>query len=508
MNRINAFYIDEPDLVFGHRGVEKDPKLGLKYFGPYLPSNDDLPSPTQIRIGIVGTGETITLTKRIIDLLSIPVKSDEANKWLYPNFPGFSVNTTIRSKFVLSDIWNANIMSSEIKHILSIADVNKRIASASNLFAQKIEQISSEESTPHVIICAIPHGIEEYCGISENTRGAKRPKFTALEKAIADLKNKGQTFLTNFGVDVDIEEDEPFTTSYDFRNSLKGKAMPFGIPTQIIRESTMQEILAANTQHKTRQGAATFAWNLSMALYYKAHGRPWRLAKLPSGTCYVGISFYRNLLNPDLSVETSMAQVFTHSGEGFVLRGTNVTFDKLTRTVHLTKDQAFNLLHNSIKKYTEKAGSPNRIVIHKTSTFTDEETAGFEEVAGNCPYDFVSISKNSELRFLRTGKYPVLRGTVISLTPNEHLLYATGYTPRVRTYPGPRIPKPLLITHYGCSEIGVICSEILGLTKLNWNTTAFSTQLPITIDFAQRVGKILSELPDYAPIQDHYKFYM
>jgi hypothetical protein len=505
VTRIYASYIEEPDLIFGHRGVEKDPKLGLKYFGPYLPSYDNLPTPTQIRIGVVGTGETISLTKQIVAMLSNPIKSEEPNKWLYPNFPGFSVNTTIRSKFVSSDIWNATILSSEIKHILSIADVNKRIASASNLFAEKIEKIATEESTPHVIICAFPTDLEEYCGISEKTRGAKRPKFTALERAIVDLKRSGQTFLTSYGVDVDVEEP---SNSYDFRNSLKGKVMRFGIPTQILRESTMQEILNPNVARRTRQGAATFAWNFSLALYYKAHGRPWRLAKLPSGTCYVGISFYRNLLNPDLNVETSMAQVFTHSGEGFVLRGGNVAFDKLTRTVHLSKDQACSLLRDSIKKYSEKAGAPSRVVVHKTSLFSDEEKVGFEEAIGKCHFDLVAISQNSELRFLRTGKYPVLRGTFISLTPNQHLLYTTGYTPRVRTYPGPRIPKPLLITHYGDSEIDVVCSEILGLTKLNWNTTAFSTQLPITIDFAQRVGKILSELPQDKPIQDHYKFYM
>jgi argonaute-like protein implicated in RNA metabolism and viral defense len=203
-----------------------------------------------------------------------------------------------------------------------------------------------------------------------------------------------------------------------------------------------------------------------------------------------------------------MAQVFTHSGEGFVLRGGDVAFDKLTRTVHLSKQQAFSLLKNSIQKYSEKAGAPNRVVVHKTSLFSEEEKQGFEEAIGGCKYDFVSISQNSDLRFLRTGKYPVLRGTLISLTAHEHLLYTTGYTPRVRTYPGPRIPKPLLITHCGDSEISDVCSEILGLTKLNWNTTAFSTQLPITIDFAQRVGRVLSELPQENPIQDHYKFYM
>jgi len=507
MTRFYASYINEPDLIFGQRGVEKDPKLGLKYFGPYHPSADDSPTSTQVKIGIVGTGETITLTKQIIELLLDPIESDAENKWLYPDFPGFSVNTTIQSKFILSSIWNATITPVEIQHILSIVDVNKRIATASKLFTQKVERISLEESKPDVIICALPCDIEKYCGISEETRGTKRPKFTALEKAIAGLKSKGQTFLADF-VDVAVEKDEPLPTSYDFRNSLKGKVMQFGISTQIIRESTMHEILDVNTQHRSRQGSATFAWNFSMALYYKAQGRPWRLAKLPAGTCYVGISFYRNLLNPTSSLETSMAQVFTHSGEGFVLRGTKVAFDKLTRTVHLTKDQAYDLLHASIEKYKKAAGSPNRIVIHKTSIFTDEEKAGFEEVIGHCPFDFVSISQNTDLRFLRTGKYPVLRGTIISLTQNEHLLYATGYTPRIRTYPGPRIPKPLFITHYGSSEINDVCSEILGLTKLNWNTTAFSTQLPITIEFAQRVGKILSELPDNATIQDHYKFYM
>jgi hypothetical protein len=101
-----------------------------------------------------------------------------------------------------------------------------------------------------------------------------------------------------------------------------------------------------------------------------------------------------------------------------------------------------------------------------------------------------------------------VRGTLISLSMNEHLLYTTGYTPRVRTYPGHRIPRPLIVKHSGDSEIKLICSEILGLTKLNWNTTAFSTQLPITLEFSRRVGKVLSEIPPDVRLQDHYRFYM
>ena len=45
---------------------------------------------------------------------------------------------------------------------------------------------------------------------------------------------------------------------------------------------------------------------------------------------------------------------------------------------------------------------------------------------------------------------------------------------RSRTYPGSSIPEPLLITIEGDSELKEICKEIMGLTKLDWNTTSFA----------------------------------
>ena len=57
---------------------------------------------------------------------------------------------------------------------------------------------------------------------------------------------------------------------------------------------------------------------------------------------------------------------------------------------------------------------------------------------------------------------------MISLTPNQCLLYTTGYIPQIRRYPKAQSAQtPLLITHHGDSEIKVIYSEILGLTKLD-----------------------------------------
>jgi hypothetical protein len=506
--KMRAFYIEEPDLIFGHKGEEKDPKLGLKYYGPYYPQTNSEPLPIQARIGIVGTGETITLSKQVLNILGTEIKSREPNKWLYPDYPGFRIDNQVRCKFVTSDLWNSLITNYEVKRILEIVDSNQRIAAASDLIVDKIEKIRLEDSLPDMVICTLPSAIEEYCGISEKTRGAKTPRPTALERTIFEMEKQGQTFLSQWIVDVSRKEE--LSKSYDLHNAIKGKAMKAGLPTQVIRETTLRSMANYSTgEYKLGQDPSTVAWNLSTAMFYKASGHPWRLAKLTVGTCYVGISFYRNLRNPDWTIESSMAQVFTHSGEGFVLRGKDVTVDRRSREVHLTKLQAREILSDAIKKYITKAGPPNRVVVHKTSKFSEEEIEGFDEAVGETPRDYVAISGSTDLRFLRTGKYPVLRGTVICLSLNQYLLYTTGFTPRVRTYPGLRVPRPLLVRHYGRdSEIDLICSEILGLTKLNWNTTAFSTQLPITLEFAQRVGRILSEVPQGIKLQDHYRFYM
>ena len=504
-------YHDEPDLVFGGQREEKDPRLGLAYHGPYHFMAEKTPSPNIVKVGIVGSGLTISLTKQVLEKIKEPIQSPEVNKWLYPDFPGFSTSTNIKCDFVTSSNWEATITEGEVKQVLSIADdVNRRIAAGVNLFKEKVRAISLEDNKPDVIICAMPFDIEEYCGISEKTRGAKRPKFTAVEKIRAELKSKGQTLLDEWGMDFGEEKDKSDDRDLDFHNALKGKVMEYGIPTQLFRESVAHGFLAYGQPGvKRTQEPATVAWNLATALYYKANGKPWRLAKLRQDTCYVGISFFHNLRNPDLDVQTSMAQVFTHNGEGMVLRGVDVVLDEITKEPHMTEKQSNALLSEAIKTYIEKANhGPARIVIHKTTLFSEEERIGFERVIGTHSKDLVTISDRHPFRFARSGQYPVLRGTMVEMTPTKCLLYTTGYIPRIRTYPGHRIPKPLLVTHLGDSQMSEICSEIMGLTKLNWNTTAFATYLPITLEFAQKVARILSELPEGKLLQNHYRFYM
>lgn len=508
--KFKASYISEPNLIFGNQREEKDPCLGLTYHGPYKdPSESNIPE--KIKLGIVGNKLMIDRAGEIIKLISKSIGSQEYNKWLHPNFPGISEDTKFNCSIELSRIWQETITQAEIDSILNIADANERIGSAVDLYLGKIRNTVSEDNPPDVILCCIPKQIEEYCGISKFTRGAKTPKPTPLEKQINNLREHNQSFLTEWAIKIDSQEKHN-PRGYDFRNALKGKVMMIKPqrPIQILRESTVDAILTYNKDmKKIRQDPASFAWNLSTALFYKANGKPWRLAKLRQDTCYVGISFYRDKLSFNKDIQTSMAQIFTHDGHGLVLRGTDVYIDDKTKEAHLSESQAKDLLSEALSKYEEKAGrSPSRVVLHKSTLFTTAEMDGFKKAIGNLKRDFVTISKKRGIRFMRKGSYPVLRGTLIVLTDREYILYTSGYIPRLRTYPGHSIPQPLFITHDGDSQINEICEEIIGLTKLNWNTTAFSTYLPITLAFSNRVGQILSEANKDIPLQPHYRFYM
>jgi hypothetical protein len=512
MTSLIGDFIEEPDLVFGYKKEEKDPRVGLKYLGPYFYPDESGPSPPQVKIGIVSDGVTTTLTKQFIESLKGPIRSQSeiTNRWLYPDFPGFNLTTHIKCEFALSDNWNARLNEADVEHAANVSQVNERIAAAVNLYTAAVQKISDEDDKPHVIVCALPPLIEERCGISRWTRGAKALQFSDLEELAAQMAKENQSLLEEWlPAEEEVARETP-ERDLDFHNALKGKTMKFHIPVQLLRSSTIRGFSEwGNQRGRGVQEPATVAWNFGTAVYYKANGKPWRLAKLRQDTCFIGVSFYRNLRNPDRDIETSMAQVFTHNGEGIVLRGKDVVKDQVKRETHLSRTQALELMTDALKKYQDKAGHDTaRVVVHKTSLFSEEEKAGFDEAIGRRARDYVTIHRDNDIRFLRTGNYPALRGTMVYLTDHKCVLYTSGYIPRVRTYPGSRVPEPLLITHQGDSELKEVCKEIMGLTKLNWNTTAFATVLPITLEFAKKVGKILSELEEETPPESHYRFYM
>jgi hypothetical protein len=104
--------------------------------------------------------------------------------------------------------------------------------------------------------------------------------------------------------------------------------------------------------------------------------------------------------------------------------------------------------------------------------------------------------------------YPPLRGTMISLG-REALLFTRGSVPIYRTYPGLRVPRPLMIRPYSLdTPITDIGKDILALTKMNWNTTQFDGALPIPIRAARQVGKVLRHVPIGQREATEYPYYI
>jgi hypothetical protein len=245
-------YIPEENLIFGGNREEKDPRVGLKQFGPYRYASESSAVET-IRAGVVGNKSIIEKIKDIHKLITNPIESLESNKWLYPEFPGMSKDSNFNCSLDLSNNWQEAILHSEIERIIKIENVNERIGAAVMLYLSKIENIMEEDNPPDVIICGVPYEIEDYCGISERTRGAKTPKLTYWEKEIQKLKNNNQQFLQDWGLVIEEEKEEK-AKGFDFRNALKGKVMGLRLPApiQLLRESTVDNVLSFDSSQKRR----------------------------------------------------------------------------------------------------------------------------------------------------------------------------------------------------------------------------------------------------------------
>jgi argonaute-like protein implicated in RNA metabolism and viral defense len=160
---------------------------------------------------------------------------------------------------------------------------------------------------------------------------------------------------------------------------------------------------------------------------------------------------------------------------------------------------------------TEHKNMPARVVVHKTSSFDEEELDGFikgiEERDVEL-YDLVHVTR-SHKRLFRVGLYPPLRGTTVFVDEDCAILYTRGSVDFFQTYPGMYVPRPIEITAEDSDRsIASITSEMLALTKMNWNNTQFDNSMPITVQAARKVGRILKYLGKEDRVGGLYSYYM
>jgi hypothetical protein len=87
-------------------------------------------------------------------------------------------------------------------------------------------------------------------------------------------------------------------------------------------------------------------------------------------------------------------------------------------------------------------------------------------------------------------------------------VFTTGYIPEWKTYPGPHIPAPVQIITDERTGARQVAAEVLGLTRMSWNTARNTGGVPITLRFAREVGGIMAEVGQDAEPNPSYRYYM
>jgi hypothetical protein len=476
----------------------------LHAYGPCLYENRRAIS-YPIRLGVIGSKKTIELTEQWIDQCQGEIQGKKDNSLLFQPFPGFTKIFGCRLQILNECI--EILTGDEIKRVLDVVEFDQRVKNAAKLFTDKLSNLVTREPRPHVVICAFPQDIIDTCAM--RTRGyiQTRIKLTENEREILDIirdhQKQGQTTL----FPVEHKDIETTGEISNLRRLIKAEAMHMGIATQLVKPRTLE----ASSKDASLQDEATRAWNFSVAIYYKAEGYPWKLAEMQSGTCYVGISFYRDPSESETKIRSSIAQVFTHTGEGLVLRGGRAVIDESTRSPHLSENGAYQLMTDVLSEYRKQMRQlPIRLVIHKTSRYKPEELSGMQRASEGISFkDFIAIETRG-IRFMRQkGIYPPIRGTVIQIGEGDYVLFTKGWIPYLETYPGLRVPTPIeIMEHIGDTPIETVCKEIFALTKMNWNSADFCIRRPITLEYASEVGKILAYVPEEVIPRPEYRFYM
>lgn len=465
--------LPEPNLVFANDGESTDPRAGLLQYGPCPVTSEDIPD--VVKVGIVGDAPSIGMMEDLLREMRTGVqpRGKERKRWK-PPFPGLGVDSVLSFDYQIVDQWKGYILPDHMDELERIQGRNNRVEFAFRTMRNQIQRLCSMTPAPDVIFVTIPERIVELCS------------------------------------DPSTDTDEIRTENGNFRSRIKIAGMEKRTPTQLIGPRTLRD--ARDVQERSE-----VAWNIAVGLLYKARrGRPWKLGKLRSRTCYAGISFFEDH-GEGSETRASVAQVFIPDGTHFVIRGDPVEdIAKDQPRTHLSEKDAKDLVENILEnfgKYEDER--PQRLVLHKSSNFLEEERQGFAAGSDDVPEkEFITIRKRHPLRlFPPRGDHPAMRGT-LAIPPGEeeYYLYTTGYVPEQTVYNGPATPNPIVIrpdSVYYSGDYYRICDEILAFSKLDWNSSDFGKRLPVTIDIANAVSEILAEpAASDVNLQTHYYYYM
>ena len=309
---------------------------------------------------------------------------------------------------------------------------------------------------------------------------------------------------------------ETDTERMDLHDFVKAYCVHKGIPTQFLEEHTLQNPYDCR-----------IAWWLSLALYVKSMRTPWVLDSLDPGTAFVGLGFsIDKKALPGQHIVVGCSHIYSEKGEGLQYRLGKIDNPIIRRGNPFLSLEDARRVGDGIRQlfYEAMLRLPDRVVIHKRTPFGKEECQGLiQGLAGIKTIDMIEINIEDNIRYLASilnsqgglkEWLPVRRGTVVLYDKSTALLWAHGVTtavnPRMKYYQGKRrIPAPLLLRrHLGKTPLDVHCREILGLSKMNWNSFDMYARLPATIQSSNEIARIGSLLRRFGRNSYDYRLFM
>ena len=304
---------------------------------------------------------------------------------------------------------------------------------------------------------------------------------------------------------------------FDVHDFVKAFCVQRGIATQFLEEETLADGYQCRVW-----------WWLSLALYVKGMRTPWVLDSLAQDTAFVGLGFSVDpCADRGQHVVLGCSHIYSARGEGLQYRLSKVENPIIRNHNPFMSEDDARRTGETIRQlfFDARSKLPDRVVLHKRTPFNKDERKGLAEgLSGVGSIDMLEIQIDNALRYVASvpgydgtvdeDNYPVRRGTAMKLDDWTALVWVHGATTaldsRRKYFQGKRrIPAPLTLRrHAGKTDLQQIAEEILGLSKMNWNTFDLYTKFPATLHSSNEIARIGSLLQRFGASSYDYRLFI